>query len=323
MRYVHLGRSGLKVSSLCLGAMNFGPYTSEKDSYHIMDRALEHGMNFFDTANVYGGKTGEGITEQIMGRWLAQGGGRREKVVLATKVYARMGDWPNQSRLSALHIRQACEESLRRMCTDHIDLYQMHHVDRETPWEEIWQAMEQLCQEGKIIYVGSSNFAGWHIAQAQETAKSRHFMGLVSEQSLYNLIERTVELEVIPACEAYGLGLIPWSPLGRGLLAGASPPPSQGRRASEDLQKGVTEHRAKLDAYGTLCRTIGEQPADVALAWLLHQKGVTCPIIGPRTLEQLDGSMHALDIALSSETLTQLDHMFPGPGGPAPEAYAW
>ena len=323
MRYVHLGRSGLKVSSLCLGAMNFGPYTSEKDSYHIMDRALEHGMNFFDTANVYGGKTGEGITEQIMGRWLAQGGGRREKVVLATKVYARMGDWPNQSRLSALHIRQACEESLRRMCTDHIDLYQMHHVDRETPWEEIWQAMEQLCREGKVIYVGSSNFAGWHIAQAQETAKSRHFMGLVSEQSLYNLIERTVELEVIPACEAYGLGLIPWSPLGRGLLAGASPPPSQGRRASEDLQKGVTEHRAKLDAYGTLCRTIGEQPADVALAWLLHQKGVTCPIIGPRTLEQLDGSMHALDIALSSETLTQLDHMFPGPGGPAPEAYAW
>ncbi len=323
MRYVHLGRSGLKVSSLCLGAMNFGPYTTEKDSYAIMDRALEHGINFFDTANVYGGKTGEGITERIIGRWLAQGGGRREKVVLATKVYARMGDWPNQSRLSALHIRQACEESLQRMRTDHIDLYQMHHIDRETPWEEIWQAMEQLCREGKIIYVGSSNFAGWHIAQAQEIAKSRHFMGLVSEQSLYNLTERQVELEVIPACEAYGLGLIPWSPLGRGLLAGASPPPSQGRRASEELQKGVDEHRANLEAYGTLCRQIGEQPADVALAWLLHQKGVTCPIIGPRTLEQLDGSMHALDTTLSSETLRRLDDIFPGPGGPAPEAYAW
>ncbi len=323
MRYVHLGRSGLKVSSLCLGAMNFGPYTTEKDSYAIMDHALEHGINFFDTANVYGGKTGEGITERIIGRWLAQGGGRREKVVLATKVYARMGDWPNQSRLSALHIRQACEESLQRMRTDHIDLYQMHHIDRETPWEEIWQAMEQLCREGKIIYVGSSNFAGWHIAQAQEIAKSRHFMGLVSEQSLYNLTERQVELEVIPACEAYGLGLIPWSPLGRGLLAGASPPPSQGRRASEELQKGVDEHRANLEAYGTLCRQIGEQPADVALAWLLHQKGVTCPIIGPRTLEQLDGSMHALDMTLSSETLRRLDDIFPGPGGPAPEAYAW
>ncbi len=323
MRYVHLGRSGLKVSSLCLGAMNFGPYTSEKDSFRIMDRALEQGINFFDTANVYGGNTGEGVTEQILGRWLAQGGGRREKVVLATKVYGRMGDWPNQSRLSALHIRQACEESLQRMRTDHIDLYQMHHVDRETPWEEIWQAMEQLCREGKIIYVGSSNFAGWHIAQAQETAKSRHFMGLVSEQSLYNLTERMVELEVIPACQAYGLGLIPWSPLGRGLLAGASPPPSQGRRASDELQKGVAEHRATLDAYGTLCRQIGEQPADVALAWLLHQKGVTCPIIGPRTVEQLDGSMHALDITLSSEILRQLDGMFPGPGGHAPEAYAW
>ena len=323
MRYVHLGRSGLKVSSLCLGAMNFGPYTTEKDSYAIMDRALEQGINFFDTANVYGGKTGEGITERIIGRWLAQGGGRREKVVLATKVYARMGDWPNQSRLSALHIRQACEESLQRMRSDHIDLYQMHHIDRETPWEEIWQAMEQLCREGKIIYVGSSNFAGWHIAQAQEIAKSRHFMGLVSEQSLYNLTERQVELEVIPACEAYGLGLIPWSPLGRGLLAGASPPPSQGRRASEELQKGVDEHRANLEAYGTLCRQIGEQPADVALAWLLHQKGVTCPIIGPRTLEQLDGSLHALDTTLSSETLRRLDDIFPGPGGPAPEAYAW
>ncbi len=222
MQYVHLGRSGLRVSRLCLGTMNFGPHTSEPDSFQIMDRALDLGINFFDSANVYGWKVGEGVTEQIVGRWLAQGGGRRENlVVLATKVYGRMGDWPNQSRLSARHIKHACEGSLRRLNTDYIDLYQMHHIDRDCPWEEIWQAMEQMCREGKVLYIGSSNFAGWHIAQAQELARSRHFLGLVSEQSLYNLLERTVELEVIPACQAYGIGIIPWSPLARGLLGGA------------------------------------------------------------------------------------------------------
>ena len=323
MEYTRLGRTGLKVSRLCLGTMNFGPQTSEPDSFGIMDRALEIGINFFDTANVYGWRVGEGVTEQIVGRWLAQGGGRRDKIVLATKVYGRMGDWPNQARLSALHIRRACEESLRRLQTDHIDLYQMHHIDRDTPWEEIWQAMEQLCQEGKVIYVGSSNLAGWHIAQAQETARNRRFMGLVSEQSLYNLTERMIELEVIPACEAYGVGLIPWSPLARGLLAGASAPPSQGRRAKEDLQQDFEKQRTKLDAYEALCRQLGEQPANVALAWLLHQKAVTAPIIGPRTLEQLDGSMRTLDMTLDAETLKRLDQIFPGPGGPAPEAYAW
>ncbi len=323
MESIRLGRSGLKVSRLCLGAMNFGPYTTEADSFTIMDRALEVGVNFFDTANVYGGKRGEGVTEQIIGRWLAQGGGRRDKVVLATKVFGRMGDWPNQGRLSALHIKQACEASLRRLRTDHIDLYQMHHIDRESPWEEIWQIMEQLYREGKILYVGSSNFAGWHLAQAQELAKARHFMGLVSEQSLYNLAERTVELEVIPACEAYGIGVIPWSPLARGLLAGASPPPSQGRRASEEVQQEAVKNRAKLDAYDKLCRDLGERPADVSLAWLLHQPAVTAPIIGPRTREQLDGSLRALEISLSIETRSRLDEIFPGPGGPAPEAYAW
>lgn len=323
MQHVHLGRSGLQVSRLCLGTMNFGSYASEADSVAIMDRALEQGINFFDTANVYGGKRGEGVTEQILGRWFSLGGGRREKVVLATKVFGRMGDWPNQGRLSALHITRACEDSLRRLRTDRIDLYQMHHVDRETPWEEIWQAMELLCRAGKVLYAGSSNFAGWHIAQAQEAARSRHFLGLISEQSLYNLTERMIELEVIPACEAYGLGLIPWSPLARGLLAGAGPPPSQGRRAAEDLQKDAARHRPALDAYDQLCRKLGERPADLALAWLLHQRAVTAPIIGPRTPEQLDGSLRALTITLSSETLTQLDQIFPGPGGPAPEAYAW
>lgn len=323
MEYAHLGRSGLKVSRLCLGTMNFGPHTSEADSFALMDRALELGINFFDTANVYGWKLGEGWTEQIIGRWFAQGRGRRDKVVLATKVYGRMGEWPNQSRLSALHIKRACEESLQRLHTDWIDLYQMHHVDRETPWEEIWQAMEQLVREGKVVYVGSSNFAGWHVAQAQEAARSRNFLGLVSEQSLYNLNERTIELEVIPACEAYGVGLIPWSPLGRGLLAGALQSTDKGRRANEDLKKEVTRSRPKLEAYEALCERLGERPADVALAWLLHQPAVTSPIIGPRTMEQLNGSLRALSLSLDRDTLKQLDEIFPGPGGAAPESYAW
>lgn len=323
MEYKHLGRSGVKVSRLCLGTMNFGPQTSEPDSFALMDRALELGFNFFDTANVYGWKLGEGWTEQIMGRWFAQAGGRREKVVLATKVYGRMGEWPNQSRLSAIHIKRACEDSLRRLRTDWIDVYQMHHVDRETPWEEIWQAMEQLVREGKVVYVGSSNFAGWHVAQAQEAARSRNFLGLVSEQSLYNLNERMIELEVIPACEAYGIGLIPWSPLGRGLLAGALRPNDIGRRADADLKQEVVQSRPKLEAYEALCERIGERPADVALAWLLHQRAVTSPIIGPRTMEQLEGAMRALSLSLGSDILKELDELFPGPGGAAPESYAW
>ncbi len=322
MQYVHLGRSGVKVSRLCLGTMNFGPETTEADSFAIMDRALELGLNFFDTANVYGWKVGEGWTEQIIGRWFAQGG-RREKVVLATKVYGRMGDWPNQARLSALHIKRACEGSLRRLQTDCIDLYQMHHVDRDTPWEEIWQAMEQLVREGKVLYVGTSNFAGWQLAQGQELASRRDFLGIISEQSLYNLNERTVELEVIPACAAYGIGVIPWSPLARGLLAGALTPATVGRRADQDVQQEVEKFRPRLEAYDRLCRDLGERPADVALAWLLHQPAVTSPIIGPRTLEQLVDTMRVLELTLGTETLKRLDQIFPGPGGPAPEAYAW
>jgi aryl-alcohol dehydrogenase-like predicted oxidoreductase len=323
MEYTFLGRTGLKVSRLCLGTMNFGPETSEPDSYAIMDKALDMGINFFDTANVYGRKQGEGITEQIIGRWFAQGGERREKVVIATKVNGMMGDWPNQSKLSALHIKRACEESLRRMQTDHIDLYQMHHVDRNTPWEEIWQAMEQLVREGKVIYVGSSNFAGWHITQANCVAAQRHFMGLVSEQSLYHLAQRTIELEVIPACQELGLGLIPWSPLAGGMLGGALAKAQEGRRTSENVQKDIEKHRPQLERYENFCREIGEEPAQVALAWLIHQPAVTAPIIGPRTMQQLDGSQRALEIKFSAEQLATLDEIWPGPGGPAPEAYAW
>jgi len=323
MEYRHLGRTGLLVSPLCLGTMNFGPHTTEPDSFAIMDRALELGINFFDTANVYGWKLGEGVTEQIVGRWFAQGGGRREKVVIATKVYNRMSEWPNDSKLSARHIKRACEESLRRLQTDHIDLYQMHHIDRETPWEEIWQAMEQLVREGKIIYSGSSNFAGWHIARAQETAARRNYLGLVSEQSLYNLKDRMIELEVIPACESYGLGLIPWSPLSGGILGGALQKYTEGRRADERRQKDIDQYRPQLERYEALCAELGEQPAQVGLAWLLNNPVVTAPIVGPRTMAQLDESLRALEIKLDDETLKRLDEIWPGPGGAAPEAYAW
>ncbi len=323
MKTTTLGRTGCLVSQLCLGTMNFGPQTTEEDSYEIMDRALEVGINFFDTANVYGRKLGEGVTESIIGRWLAQGGGRRDQIVLATKVFGRMGEGPNERRLSAYHIRKACEESLRRLQTDHIDLYQMHHVDRSTPWEEIWQAMELLVQQGKVLYVGSSNFAGHHLVQAQWAASNRNFMGLVSEQSLYNLNARTIELEVIPACRELGIGILPWSPLAGGILGGALHKQAQGRRASERAQEAIENYHDQLEAYESLCAEIGEQPADVALAWLLHNPTVTAPIIGPRTLEQLEGSLRALEIELSSDLIERLDKIWPGPGGEAPEAYAW
>jgi aryl-alcohol dehydrogenase-like predicted oxidoreductase len=323
MQYTKMGRTGLKVSRLCLGTMNFGPHTTEADSFRVMDRALELGFNFFDTADVYGWKRGEGVTEQIVGRWFAKGGGRRDKVVLATKVYGDMGDWPNTSKLSALHIRKACEGSLLRLKTDYIDLYQMHHIDRNTPWEEVWQALDQLRREGKVIYTGSSNFAGWHIAAANEAAAKRNMMGLVTEQSLYNLNARMVELEVVPACLHYGLGIIPWSPLGSGLLGGILRKFKEGRRSEKWVGEKVKQNQAKLEAWEKLCSKLGEEPANVALAWLLHQPVVTAPIIGPRTMEQLDGSMRAMKIKLSPETMKKLDAIFPGPGGTAPEAYAW
>ncbi|MGE5462573.1 MAG: aldo/keto reductase [Syntrophothermus sp.] len=323
MEYTQLGRTGLKVSRLCLGTMNFGPKTTEEDSFAIMDKALDLGINFFDTANVYGWKKGEGWTEQIVGRWFAQGGGRRDKTVIATKVYGNMGDWPNQSRLSALSIRNAVEGSLRRLQTDYIDIYQMHHIDRNTPWEEIWQAMETLVRQGKILYVGSSNFAGWHIAKANEIAKSRHFMGLVTEQCLYNLSARMAELDVLPACRDYGLGVIPWSPLASGLLAGTSGKEDKGRRGEEGVSKRMAEQADQIRRYEEFCAEMGEKPADVALAWLLANPVVTAPIIGPRTMEQLTDSMRTVEIKLSKEQMDKLDEIWPGPGGESPEAWAW
>ena len=327
---VRLGKHGVRVSNICLGTMNFGWHTSEADSYAIMDRALELGINFFDTADVYGWEVEHGHTEEIIGRWFAQGGGRREAVVLATKVFNpvnRKANLPeinsDERSLSAYKIRKHCEGSLQRLQTDWIDLYQMHHVDRACPWDETWQAFDALVKQGKVVYVGSSNFAGWDIATACQEADKRGLMGLVSEQSIYHLNNRMVELEVIPACRHYGLGLIPWSPLAGGLLGGALEKRKDGRRRGEDYEKNVDENREKLEKYEALCRDIGHPPGEVALAWLLHNPVVTAPIIGPRTMEQLESAVRAASIELDQETLDKLDEIFPGPGGEAPKAYAW
>jgi aryl-alcohol dehydrogenase-like predicted oxidoreductase len=323
MRYTHLGRTGLTVSRLCLGTMNFGPETDEPTSFSLMDSALDAGINFFDSANVYGRSKGRGATEEIVGRWFAQGGGRRDKVVLATKLYGDMGDWPNEGRLSALNIRRACDASLRRLQTDYIDLYQMHHIDRNTGWDEIWEGMEVLREQGKIIYVGSSNFAGWHIAKAQGAAARRNFMGLVSEQSHYNLMTRKVELEVLPAAEDFGLGVIPWSPLASGLLGGVVRKERDGsRRRAEHLQQRIEAKRGQLEAYEDLCDEIGEEPGVVGLAWLLTRPAVTGPIVGPRTPEHLSSALHAVDVTLDDKVLARLDEIFPG-YKTAPEDYAW
>ncbi len=320
MEYRRLGRTALRVSELCLGTMNFGALTTQDDSFVIMDRALELGINFFDTANRYGGPKGPGTTETIIGNWFATGGGRREKVVLATKVYGAMSEWPNDGGLSARHIKDACEASLRRLQTDHIDLYQMHHVDRNAPWDEIWQAMQKLVDDGKVIYVGSSNFAGWHIAQANEAAARRNFLGLVSEQSLYNLASRSVEMEVLPACKHYGLAVIPWSPLAGGLLGGTKSDDTARRKSANPRWEAL---RPQIDEWEKLCAEIGEEPAAVALAWLLQRREVTAPIIGPRTLAQLEGaSLRATEITLDDDVLKKINTIFPGPGK-APEAYAW
>jgi aryl-alcohol dehydrogenase-like predicted oxidoreductase len=322
MEYTHLGRSGLSVSRLCLGTMNFGPETDEPTSHAIMDRAHAEGVNFFDTANVYGFAAGKGRTEEIIGTWFAQGGQRREKTVLATKLYGSMTDWPNDTFLSARNIVRSADASLRRLQTDWIDLYQFHHVDLRTPWEEIWQACETLVAQGKVLYVGSSNHAGWQLAAANEAAKARHFTGLVSEQSIYNLLTRQIELEVIPAAQHYGIGIIPWSPLQGGLLAGVLAKSDGSRRNAGRAKAALEEHRPAIQRYEDLCGEWGLAPADVGLAWLLHQPAVTAPIIGPRTMEQFEGSLGAAGVTLGAEQLAALDEVFPG-YKTAPEHYAW
>lgn len=326
MQYTHLGRTGATVSRIALGTMNFGRHAGEDASHRILDAAFEAGINFIDTADIYG----KGEVESILGRWFATNPGRRDEVVLGTKLYIPLSDAPNARGLNALHIRRAVEDSLRRLQTDHIDLYQFHHIDRATSWDETWEATERLVRDGKVVYVGSSNFAGWNIAQAQEIARSRHFLGLVSEQSIYNLLERTVELEVLPAAQAYGLGFLPWSPLAGGLLAGAISQAEGGRRDSGRALLGhdarvrrVAQHRGRVGEFEGLAAERRVAPGALALAWLLSRPGVTAPVVGPRTEDQLASAVAALDVTVDADLTARLDELFPGPGGQAPEAYTW
>jgi NDP-hexose C3-ketoreductase / dTDP-4-oxo-2-deoxy-alpha-D-pentos-2-ene 2,3-reductase len=326
-----LGASGLEVSRLCLGTMNFGSHVDQRGAHAILDAALDSGLNYVDTANRYGTPEQPHASEEIIGEWLAKGGGRRDHVVLATKVFESTDDWPNHGGLSAVNIRRACEASLRRLQTDHLDVYQMHHVDRSVPWAEVWEAFEVLRDQGKIVYVGSSNFAAWHLAMAQSSARQRGRLGLVSEQSVYNLAQRTIELEVLPAARELGIGLVPWSPLAGGLLTDAagdavtadSEIGRSGRRASPEFAARAARHAHQIEATRRVAGDLGVSVPVLALAWLLAQQGVTAPIIGPRNPEQLAALLPAVGVELRPDVLAELDGIWPGPGGEAPEAYAW
>jgi len=328
MKYTSLGRSGLKISRLCLGTMNFGNFNDEKESFRIMDAALDMGINFFDTADNYGKATNnEGITEKIIGNWFAQGGGRRERVVLATKGYEEMHDpydGPNSAAgLSAYKIRRHLESSLKRLQTDHVEMYFMHHIDRNVTWEEMWGALELLVMQGKVDYIGSSNFAGWHLAAAQAEAKARHFLGLVCEEHKYNLLCRLPELELLPSAKGHGIGVVAYAPLEHGLLSRNALKTSNDARLNGQKDYLGKQRLVQLEAFSKLCRELGEFEDNVALAWVLANPAITAPIIGPSTVEHLEGSIRALDIVLDAEVMKELDRIFPGPGGMAPEAYAW
>lgn len=323
MNYLRLGRSGLSVSPLCVGTLNFGPIVAEHDAHELLDMAFDAGINFLDTSNSYGRHAGRGRAEEILGTWFAKGGGRREKTVLATKLYVAVDETPNSGGLSAYSIRRSLDASLRRLKTDHIDLYQFHHIDRSTTWDEIWEAAEVALTQGKVIYFGSSNFPAWHIAQSQESASRRNLLGLSSEQSIYNLLTRDVEREVLPAVEAYGLGFLAWSPLHEGALAGARGDDGSGvRRIAGRAAEAHANHSEKLSRFVVIAEQVGVSPAELALAWLLDRPSVTAAVFGPRTPDHVSSALNALEITLDDETRATLDDLFPG-YLPAPEDYAW
>ncbi|WP_341721233.1 aldo/keto reductase [Micromonospora sp. FIMYZ51] len=326
MPYTRLGRTALQVSRLCLGTLNLGVRTTEEEAFELLDDALERGVNFVDTANHYGWQRHNGYTEELLGRWFARGGGRRERVVLGTKVYHPMSELPNDRGLSARNIIASCEASLRRMGTDWIDLFQMHHVDRDAPWDEVWQAMETLTRQGKIRYVGSSNFAGWHLAAGQEAAIRRQYLGIVSEQCVWNLVSRHVELELVPAAQHYGIGVLAWSPLHGGLLGGALRKQADGTAVKSAQGRAMVALRTRhteIVEYERLCAEAGLDPAEVGTAWVLSRPGLTAAVIGPRTQAHVDSAIRALNLTLPDDLLKRLDELFPpiGNGEPAPEAW--
>ncbi len=322
------------VSKICLGTMHFGNKTDQEEAFKIMDRALELGINFFDTANVYGGANNRGGSEEIIGNWLQQRSGNRDRVVLATKVFGQMANTslPNEERgISAYKVRKHVADSLRRLKTDHIDVYQVHHIDRTISGEAFWGIFERLVANGDVLYTGSSNFPGWGLTKFQMLAWQRGFLGLVSEQTQYNLLNRIPELEVLPAAELFGIGVLAYMPLAGGLLTGKLQAPEGSRTSSVEREYGIElgEHNQQLKGFSDLCRELGEKEHVVATAWTLAHPAVASAIVGIRTVEQLEGIERAAELTLSDEVMGRLNELFdinkgrPLKSGPAPEAYAW
>ncbi|ADO68454.1 aldo/keto reductase [Stigmatella aurantiaca] len=320
MEYRKLGHSGLKVSSLCLGTMTFGEPSEgstmhgvacdEKTAFSIMDRALDAGINFWDTANVYGN---DGLTERVLGNWFAHSQ-RRDEVVLATKFRFRMGKGPNDTGASRYQIRSAVEQSLRRLKTDRIDLYQVHMQDIDTPEEETLRALDDLVHQGKVLYLGASNYAAYRLVDSLWTSKSQNLSRFVALQAQYSLVVRDLEREHTPVCEQFGLGILPWSPLAGGFLSGKyrkdQPPPDAGRLAKFKTQLSqfdTPRHWRILEAVDAVAAELKASPSQVSLAWLLRKRAVTSVIFGARNLAQLEDNLKAAELKLDDAQQKRLD----------------
>ena len=335
MEYNRLGRSTTSVSKICLGTMHLGPKADEAESHKILDRAVEMGITFIDTANVYGGDAGKGRSEEIIGTWLAARPGMRDEVVLATKVYHPMGDLGpanDHTGFSAYKVRQHLAASLRRLQTDRIDLYQVHHIDEQVSAEELWGTFERVVGDGDVLYAGSSNFSGWGLAKRQMQAWQRGFVGFVSEQTQYNLLSRVPEMEVLPAAQDFGIGVLVYMPLAGGLLTGKTESLDGTRTRQVEEEYGIRVGRRRTVSSPTsreLCREIGEPERIVATAWVLQHPAVVSAIVGVRTVDQLSGLDRAAALHLDADDMTRLDEIFNindgrriGPGR-SPEAHSW
>lgn len=313
MDYRRLGRSGLKVSPLALGTDNFANPTPPDESRAMLDAAVTGGINLVDTSDSYA----KGEAERIIGGWL-KNRGRRDDVLIATKVFYPTGPGPNERGLSRAHIMRACEDSLRRLNTDWIDLYQTHRPDPDTDLEETLRALDDLVRQGKVRYLGSSTAPAWHIVEALLTSEKRGLASFISEQSPYNLLDRRIENELVPACQRHGVGILAWSPLAMGMLAGryavAEAPPAESRKA---LRGGIYGERVTArgvevgNRFAALAREAGHEPAQLAVVWVRDQPGITAPIVGPRTLAQLEQQLATLDIRLSDSVRARCDELVP------------
>ncbi len=313
MEYRSLGRTGVKVSSLCLGCMMFGGKTTPADSAAIIDRALDAGINFLDTANVYS----TGRSEEATGEALKRNG-KRNEVVLATKVHGKMGPGPNDMNNTRRHIIEQCEASLRRLQTDWIDLYQIHRPQSDMPIDETLRAMDDLVRSGKVRYIGTSTFAAWQMIESLWVSKEYGLNRFVCEQPPYNLLDRRIERELLPMAQSYGIATIPWSPLAGGLLTGKysrdSQPPEDSRYANADANPMYRRRMNDaiwdvIEGLDVIAKEKGTSLSQLSLAWVMHQPGVTSPIIGPRTMEQLEDNLKAVDVTITDEDRKAIDRI--------------